>query len=85
MNPCGTTQAHILEKTQVHGVSVYFGTGVNPANSPAQFFVAWGREILAGGLVHTYNSRCSEEGCLWFVEEDEAEIAYAEVQTSLRG
>ncbi|KLU61525.1 hypothetical protein CEB3_c22050 [Peptococcaceae bacterium CEB3] len=85
MNPCGTTKAHILEKAQIHGISVYFGTGVNRVNSPAQFFVAWGREILAGGLIHTYNSQSSEEGCLWFTEEDEAEIAYAEVQRSLSG
>lgn len=30
-NPCGTTKANILEKTDVKGIPVYFGTGVNPS------------------------------------------------------
>ncbi|HVJ48157.1 hypothetical protein [Desulfitobacterium sp.] len=84
-NPCGTTRANILEKTVVNGIPVYFGTGVNPVNSPAQFFVAWGMETLKGGLIHTFNSEQLEEGFLWFVDEDEAEAKYSTVQKVLKG
>lgn len=83
LNPCGTTRANILEKTKVNGIPVYFGTGVNPVNSPAQFFVAWGEGILAGGLIHTFNSESLAKGFLWFVDEDEAQAKYAEVHKRL--
>lgn len=82
-NPCGTTRANILEETKVNGIPVYFGTGVNPVNSPAQFFVAWGKETLVDGLIHTFNHESQEKGFLWFVDEDEAEAKYAEVQKRL--
>ena len=75
-NPCGTTQAKILEKKVVNGIPIYFGTGVNPVNSPAQYFVAWGEGILEGGLIHTFNSEGPGGGILWFVDEDEAEAKY---------
>jgi hypothetical protein len=75
-NPCGTTKANILESAEINGIKIYFGTGVNPVNSPAQFFVAWGKNVLANGLIHTFNSESPEEGFLWFVDEDEAEERY---------
>jgi hypothetical protein len=84
-NPCGTTRANILDKTEINGIPVFFGTGVNPVNSPAQFFVAWGKGILEGGLIHTFNSERQEEGYLWFVDEDEAEAKYIYVQKVLDG
>lgn len=76
-NPCGTAKANILEKSIVNGIPVFFGTGVNPANSPAQFFVAWGKKVLEEGLIPTYNRDSDEEGFLWFVDEDEAEAKYS--------
>lgn len=82
-NPCGTTKANIFEHTEVNGIQVYFGSGVNPVNSPAQFFVAWGNEVLKGGLIHTFNSESPTEGFLWFIEEDEAEAKYVSVQRAL--
>lgn len=82
-NPCGTTRANVLEKTVVNGIPVYFGTGVNPVNSPAQFFVAWGKGVLEGGLIHTFNSERTGEGFLWFVDEGEAEEKYTSVQKAL--
>lgn len=84
-NPCGTTKANIFENTEVNGVPIYFGSGVNPVNSPAQFFVAWGKGVLAAGLIHTFNRESSEVGVDWFVEEDEAEAKYAEIQRILAG
>ncbi len=83
-NPCGTTKANILEQVRINGVPVYWGTGVNPVNSPAQFFVAWGEGILTGGLIRTFNADSPERGFLWFVEEEEAEAKYGEIQESLR-
>lgn len=71
-NPCGMTRANILEKSEVKGVPIYFGTGVNPVNSPAQFFVAWGKGVLEGGLIRTFNSEQADYGFLWFIDEDEA-------------
>lgn len=82
-NPCGTTKANIIEETRINGVSVYWGTGVNPVNSPAQFFVAWGEGILSGGLIRTFNADAPERGFLWFVDEDEAEVKYLEIQDNL--
>lgn len=82
-NPCGTARANILEKEVVKDIPIYFGTGVNPANSPAQFFVAWGKGVLEGGLIRTYNSDSEEEGFLWFIDEDEAEDKYWQIQRSL--
>lgn len=82
-NPCGTTKANIFEKTEVNGIPVYFGAGVNPVNSPAQFFVAWGTGALSDGLIHTFNSESIEQGALWFIEEDEAEAHYAKIQEIL--
>ena len=84
-NPCGTTKANVFETTVVKGIPVYFGAGVNPVNSPAQFFVAWGQGVLSGGLIHTFNSEFSEQGSLWFIEEDEAEATYAKIQRLLAG
>lgn len=84
-NPCGTTRANILEKTEVKGIPIYFGTGVNPVNSPAQFFVAWGKEILAGGLIGTFNKEQSDQGFLWFIDEDEAEAKYNAILRELTG
>lgn len=82
-NPCGTTKANILENTEIKGIPVYFGTGVNPVNSPAQFFVAWGKGVLGNGLIRTFNSESPEEGFLWYIDEDEAEAKYNNVQLSL--
>ncbi len=79
-NPCGTARANILEKVIVNDIPVFFGTGVNPANSPAQFFVAWGNGVLEGGLIPTYNKDSGEEGYLWFADEDEAEEKYFQLQ-----
>ena len=56
-NPCGTTKANIFESTKINGTPIYFGSGVSPVNSPAQYFVAWGKGVLAGGLIHTFNSQ----------------------------
>jgi hypothetical protein len=78
-NPCGTTKANILESTEVNGIPIYFGAGVNPVNSPAQFFVAWGKGVLVNGLIHTFNQDSSEQGILWFIDEDEAEAKYVEM------
>ncbi|MDA8441762.1 MAG: hypothetical protein M0Z55_05235 [Peptococcaceae bacterium] len=75
-NPCGTTRANVVAKTEVKGIPIYWGTGVNPVNSPAQFFVAWGNRVLTGGVIHTFNSDAKQEGFLWFVDEDEAEAKY---------
>ncbi|KJS86435.1 MAG: hypothetical protein JM58_07035 [Peptococcaceae bacterium BICA1-8] len=80
-NPCGMTRANILEEKEVNGIHVYFGTGVNPVNSPAQFFVAWGKGILKGSLIHTFNSVLLEEGILWFVDEEEAEDKYTSIES----
>jgi hypothetical protein len=79
-NPCGTTKANIFEETKVNGMPVYFGSGVNLVNSPAQFFVAWGRDVLAAGLIPTYNEETPERGFLWFVDEEEAEAKYRQIQ-----
>ncbi|EHQ87908.1 hypothetical protein [Desulfosporosinus youngiae] len=84
-NPCGTTKANVFENTEVNGIPVYFGSGVNPVNSPAQFFVAWGKGVLSGGLIHTFNLESSEQGSLWFIDEDEAMSAYARIQGLLAG
>jgi len=84
-NPCGTTKAKVYENTEVNGIPIYFGSGVNPVNSPAQFFVAWGKGVLSGGLIHTFNSESSEQGFLWFIDEDEAETKYAQLQRILAG
>lgn len=81
-NPCGTTKANIFESTEVSGIPIYFGAGVNPVNSPAQFFVAWGKKAIVGGLIHTFNQDSFEQGSLWFVNEEEAEAKYAEIQRS---
>jgi hypothetical protein len=67
----------------VKEIPIYFGTGVNPVNSPAQFFVAWGKGVLAGGLIHTFNSEGQDQGFRWFVEEEEAEAKYRMVQKIL--
>ncbi len=83
-NPCGTTRAKVFELREVNGIPVYFGSGVNPVNSPAQFFVAWGQKVLSDGLVHTFNSVTREAGLLWFVDEDEAAVEYVAVQQKLR-
>jgi hypothetical protein len=82
-NPCGTTKANIFENVEVKGIPVYLGTGVNPVNSPAQFFVAWGKGVLTDGLIRTFNSETTEEGFLWFIDEDEAEAKYKAVQGAL--
>jgi len=84
-NPCGTTRANILERKELNGIPVYFGTGVNPVNSPAQFFVAWGEGVLEGGLVHTYNSEQSGKGIRWFIDEDDAEHQYTTIDKFLCG
>jgi hypothetical protein len=80
---CGTTKANIFESTDVHGSPVYFDSGINPVNSPAQFFVAWAKKILADGLIHTFNNDSPFEGYLWFIDEDQAEAKYKEVQQIL--
>ena len=82
-NPCGTTRANIIERTEVNGINIYFGTGVNPVNSPAQFFVTWGKGVLSSGMIYTFNSETSEEGFLWFIEEDQAEEKYRLIQIKL--
>lgn len=82
-NPCGTTKANILASTEVNGIPVFWGSGVNPVNSPAQFFVAWGQGALKNGLVQTFNTETPREGLLWFIDEDDAEAKYIEVQRSL--
>ncbi len=82
-NPCGMTKANVFENTKVNGIPVYYGAGVNPVNSPAQFFVAWGKKALSGGLIHTFNSQSEEQGSLWFIDEDEAEAQYAKIQKIL--
>ncbi|WP_407312881.1 hypothetical protein [Desulfosporosinus sp. SB140] len=84
-NPCGTTKAKVFESTEIEGMPIYFGSGVNPVNSPAQFFVAWGNGVLANGLIHTYNTKSAEQGIEWFVEEDEAEAKYYKIQRLLLG
>lgn len=75
-NRCGTARANIIAKEEAGDVHIYFGTGVNPVNSPAQFFVAWGKEILEEGLIHTFNKETVDEGFLWFTDEEEAEAKY---------
>jgi len=75
-NPCGTAPARIYESAESGGLPIYFGSGVNPANSPAQFFVAWGRDVLKDGFVPTFNRDTPESGFLWFVDEEEAEARY---------
>lgn len=82
-NPCGVTRGKIINRAEVNGVPVYFGTGVNPVNSPAQFFVAWGKGVLAEGLIHTFNSEALDEGQIWYVDEDEAEGKYLAVLQTL--
>ncbi len=83
-NRCGMTKANIIERTEVNGIPVYFGTGVNPVNSPAQFFVAWGKDALAGGAIGTFNLDSPLEGHQWFVDEDEAEEKYQAMIKSLQ-
>ena len=82
-NPCGTAQANIIERTEVNGMKVVFGSGVNPVNSPAQFFVAWGKDILANGLIRTFNCETPEEGFIWFIDDDLAEEKYEALKKSL--
>ncbi len=84
-NPCGTTKANVFESTEINGTPIYFGSGVNPVNSPAQYFVAWGKGALAGGLIHTFNTKSPEQGSEWFVDEDEAEAKYIKIQKLLAG
>lgn len=84
-NPCGITKANVFEKAEINGFLVYFGAGVNPVNSPAQFFVAWGKQVLADGLIPTYNKDSQEEGHLWFVDEDEAETKFQEMVKRMAG
>lgn len=79
-NPCGTTKANVFETIEVNGIPVYYGSGVNPVNSPAQYFVAWGKGVISAGLIHTFNSETSEQGLLWFIDEDEAEAQYAKMK-----
>lgn len=81
-NPCGMTKANILERTEVDGMKVVFGCGVNPVNSPAQFFVAWGKDILANGLIHTFNCETPESGFVWFIDEEQAEAKYEALKKS---
>lgn len=78
-NPCGMTRAKVMEQKVVNRTTVYFGTGVNPVNSPAQFFVAWGNSVLKQGMIPTFNFDSAEEGHLWFINEEEAEEKYATV------
>lgn len=82
-NPCGTAKANIIERTEVNGMKVVFGSGVNPVNSPAQFFVAWGKDILANGLIHTFNCDTPEEGFIWFIDDELAEEKYEALKKSL--
>ncbi|MBP1627866.1 MAG: hypothetical protein H6Q00_2341 [Holophagaceae bacterium] len=79
-NPCGTAPARIYESSETGRVPVYFGSGVNPANSPAQFFVAWGQGVLEEGFLPTFNQDTPEAGFLWFVDEEEAEECYREIK-----
>lgn len=81
-NPCGMTKANIIERAEVSGMKVVFGSGVNPVNSPAQFFVAWGKEILANGLIHTFNCETPEAGFIWFIDEELAEAKYEALKKS---
>lgn len=83
-NPCGTTKANILEHLEVNGIPLFFGTGVNPVNSPTQFFVAWG-DSIRNGLIHTFNEEAPKEGCLWFIDEDEAEEKFLLLKETLKG
>jgi hypothetical protein len=82
-NPCGTTRANIYQSAAVNGIPIYFGSGVSPVNSPAQYFVAWGKEALAGGLVPTFSSELPDIGVIWYVDEDEAEARYIQLQKDL--
>ncbi|MCO1600756.1 hypothetical protein [Desulfosporosinus nitroreducens] len=82
-NPCGMTKAKIYEETEVYGIPVYYGAGVNPVNSPAQLFVAWGRGAISAGLIHTFNSESKDQGVWWFIDEDEAEAQYVKIQEIL--
>ncbi|AFQ42864.1 hypothetical protein [Desulfosporosinus meridiei] len=82
-NPCGTTNAKIYMTMEVKGVPIYCGSGVNPVNSPAQHFVAWGKGVISSGLIHTFNIESLEQGILWFVDEEEAEAQYAKLQEVL--
>lgn len=82
-NPCGTARANIINKNVVNGIPVYFGTGVAMTNSLAQFFVAWGKDVLTNGLIHTYNEETPEKGILWFTDEDQAEAEYNTLQQTL--
>ena len=82
-NPCGMTKANIFKSTEINGTPIYFGSGVNPVNSPAQYFVAWGKGVFVGGLIHTYNSKSLEQGTEWFIDEDEAETNYSTMQSYL--
>lgn len=84
-NPCGTTQANVIQVSEVKQIPLYYGTGVNPVNSPAQFFVAWGKGVLDNGLIRTFNTESKDEGILWFIDEDEAEAKYQELKRSLAG
>ena len=84
-NPCGTTRANIYKSTNVNGIPIYFGSGVNPVNSPAQFFVTWGKDALIGNLIPTFNSESLVKGVIWFVDEDEAEAKYIHLQKDLAG
>ncbi len=81
-NPCGMTKANIIERTEVSGMKIVFGSGVNPVNSPAQFFVAWGKDILANGLIHTFNCETPEAGFIWFIDEELAEAKYEALKKS---
>lgn len=75
-NPCGTAPVRIYATKAAGDVPAYFGSGVNPANSPAQFFVAWGEGVLAGGFLPTHNRDTPASGFLWFIDEDEAEARF---------
>ncbi|MFZ3102476.1 MAG: hypothetical protein WA131_08125 [Desulfitobacteriaceae bacterium] len=75
-NKCGMTKVRILEQKTVNGIPVYLGIGVNPGNSPYQFFVAWGEIVLSSGVISTFNSDTSEDGQIWFIDEEEAELMY---------
>lgn len=76
-NKCGMTKARILAQKIVNGIPVYLGTGVNPVNSPYQYFVAWGDMVLVSGLIRTFNSDTSEDGQIWFIDDEEAELKYS--------
>ncbi|HEX3032883.1 MAG TPA: hypothetical protein VHS59_11720 [Bacillota bacterium] len=83
-NPCGTTRATIYEQSTAGRLPVYFGSGVNPVNSPAQYFVAWGADVLAGGLIPTFNNEGEDQGFVWFVDEDAAEQRYLAMLDKLK-